>query len=163
MQVVGGRLDKTAQSTVDVTAVEAIKRVRADLCFLGICGLDAELGISVPTADEAAVKHALISQAAEVVAIAEADRRGTADPYFVDDIKRHFLLDYRSQQHGSYADALSGAGRSGAAGLMTFHGSLYKSMGNMAWKALSTPSSPYGSAASQPGCSPTSSGESSCG
>jgi DeoR/GlpR family transcriptional regulator of sugar metabolism len=87
VQLVGGKLDKQAQSTVGVTAVEAIKRVRADLCFLGICGLDAALGISVLTADEAAVKRALISQAAEVVAIAEADKLGTADPYLVDDIR----------------------------------------------------------------------------
>jgi DeoR/GlpR family transcriptional regulator of sugar metabolism len=85
--IVGGRLDKAAQSTIGVAAVEAIRHVRADLCFLGICGLDAALGISVASADEAAVKHALISQAAEVVAIAEADKLGTANPYLVDDIR----------------------------------------------------------------------------
>ncbi|MDB5058649.1 MAG: DeoR family transcriptional regulator, partial [Chloroflexi bacterium] len=98
VQVVGGRLDKDSQSTVGVAAVEAIKHVRADLCFLGVCGLDAALGISVSTADEAAVKRALISQAAEVVAVAEADRLGTANPYLVDDISAitYLITDQRS-------------------------------------------------------------------
>ncbi|HEY8286986.1 MAG TPA: DeoR/GlpR family DNA-binding transcription regulator [Chloroflexota bacterium] len=86
VHMIGGRLLKAAQATVGVPAVESIKRVRADLCFLGICSLDIELGITVSDPDEAEVKRVMVAQAAEVVAAAESDKLNTAGPYLVDPI-----------------------------------------------------------------------------
>jgi DeoR/GlpR family transcriptional regulator of sugar metabolism len=57
--------------------------IRADLCMLGVCSLHPEVGISVPNLDEAHVKRAMIVGAAEVVALASAEKLGTAAPYVV--------------------------------------------------------------------------------
>jgi DeoR/GlpR family transcriptional regulator of sugar metabolism len=84
--VIGGRLYKYAQVTVGSEAVDAIRRVRADVCLLGICSLHPEIGISIQDLDEANVQRAMISSAAEVVALATAEKMGTAAPYIVGSI-----------------------------------------------------------------------------
>ncbi len=81
--LIGGRLYKHSLVTVGAATVEALRQVRADLCMLGICSLDLEDGISVPDYEEAHVKRAMIASAAEVVALASAEKLGTAAPYIV--------------------------------------------------------------------------------
>jgi len=48
-----------------------------------VCSLHPEAGISVPDLEEAHVKRAMIAGAAEVVALASAEKLGTAAPYIV--------------------------------------------------------------------------------
>lgn len=81
--VLGGRLYKDALVTVGAATVEALRMVHADLCMLGVCSLHPEVGISVFDLEEAYVKRAMIAGAAEVVALASADKLGTAAPYIV--------------------------------------------------------------------------------
>jgi DeoR/GlpR family transcriptional regulator of sugar metabolism len=81
--VVGGRLLKDALVTIGAATVEALHMIRADLCMLGVCSLHPEIGISVPDLEEAHVKRAMIAGAAEVVALAGAEKLGTAAPYIV--------------------------------------------------------------------------------
>jgi DeoR/GlpR family transcriptional regulator of sugar metabolism len=57
--IVGGRLEKEAVSVVGAEAVDAIRRVRADICLLGVYCLHPEFGVSVPGMDEASVKRAM--------------------------------------------------------------------------------------------------------
>ncbi len=83
VQVLGGRLKKDAQAMVGVPVVEALRRLRADLCLLGVCNLHPEVGISMLDAEEAYVKRAMIEQAAEVIAVAEGAKLGTAAPYVI--------------------------------------------------------------------------------
>lgn len=82
--LIGGRVHKGALVAVGVPAVEALRGVRADLCFLGVCSLHPDAGISVPDLEEAYVKRAMIASAAEVVALASAEKLGTAAPYIVE-------------------------------------------------------------------------------
>jgi DeoR/GlpR family transcriptional regulator of sugar metabolism len=51
--------------------------------MLGVCSLHPEIGISVPQFEEAHVKRAMIAGAAEVVALASAEKLGTVAPYLV--------------------------------------------------------------------------------
>lgn len=81
--LLGGRLYKHSLVTVGAATVEALQRMRADLCMLGICSLDIEAGISTPDYEEAQVKRAMIASAAEVAALASAEKLGTAVPYIV--------------------------------------------------------------------------------
>ncbi len=81
--VIGGRLYKHELVTVGASTVEAYRTIRADLCFLGIGSLHPEVGISTFDLEEAYVKRAMIASAAEVVAVASADKLGTAAPYIV--------------------------------------------------------------------------------
>lgn len=81
--VIGGRLYKHELVAVGAATVEAYRNIRADICFLGIGSLHPEVGISTFDLEEAYVKRAMIASAAEVVALASAEKLGTAAPYIV--------------------------------------------------------------------------------
>jgi DeoR/GlpR family transcriptional regulator of sugar metabolism len=81
--LIGGRLLKNAQVTVGGEAVDALRRVHADACVLGICSLHPEFGMTVPDHDEAHVKRAMVEASAEVIALATADKLQTAAPWVV--------------------------------------------------------------------------------
>jgi DeoR/GlpR family transcriptional regulator of sugar metabolism len=81
--LIGGMLHKRNLVTVGAAAIEAFRSVRADLCFLGISSLHPEVGISTRDLEEAYVKRAMIASSAEVVALASAEKLGTASPYIV--------------------------------------------------------------------------------
>jgi DeoR/GlpR family transcriptional regulator of sugar metabolism len=81
--VLGGRLDKHAHALVGATTVEALRSIRADVLVLGVCSLHPEVGITVLELEESHVKRVMIANAAEVVAVASADKLGSAAPYVV--------------------------------------------------------------------------------
>jgi DeoR/GlpR family transcriptional regulator of sugar metabolism len=79
--VIGGRLDRHQQVAFGAATVEAFRNIRADLCFMGVGGLHPDVGISTFSLEESYVKRAIIASAAEVVALASAEKLGTAAPY----------------------------------------------------------------------------------
>jgi DeoR/GlpR family transcriptional regulator of sugar metabolism len=81
--VVGGTLRRDALVTVGAAAVEALAPIRADIVFLGVCGLHPEIGVTTLDLEERHVKAAMIDGAAEVVALADHDKLGTAMPVVV--------------------------------------------------------------------------------
>ncbi|HEY2004853.1 MAG TPA: DeoR/GlpR family DNA-binding transcription regulator [Solirubrobacteraceae bacterium] len=81
--VVGGTLRPNALVTVGAAAVEAMRVIRADIVFLGVCGLHPEIGVTTMDLEERHVKAAMIDGAAEVVALADHDKLGTAMPVVV--------------------------------------------------------------------------------
>jgi DeoR/GlpR family transcriptional regulator of sugar metabolism len=81
--VVGGTLRPNALVTVGATAIEALRVIRADVVFLGVCGLHPEIGVTTEDLEERHVKAAMIEGAAEVVALADHDKLGTAMPIVV--------------------------------------------------------------------------------
>lgn len=81
--VVGGRLRDRSLVTVGAVAAEALGAIRADLLFLGVCGLHPEIGITVEDAEEREGKRAMIAGAADVVALADHEKLGTALPFVV--------------------------------------------------------------------------------
>jgi len=81
--LIGGRLYKHSIVTVGSEAVDAVRRIRADLCLLGVCSLHPEVGISIQDIDEAHLQRAMIANSAEVAALATAEKLGTAAPYIV--------------------------------------------------------------------------------
>jgi DeoR/GlpR family transcriptional regulator of sugar metabolism len=83
VHVLGGRLKKDAQAMIGVPVVDALRQFRADLCLLGVCSLHPDIGITMLDIEEAYIKRAMIEQAAEVVAVADATKLGTAAPYVI--------------------------------------------------------------------------------
>src|SRR5215207_5024981 len=81
--LIGGRLLKDSQVTVGTATVDALRQVRADACVLGICSLHPEFGVTVTHYDEAHVKRAMVAASGEVIALATADKLGTASPWLV--------------------------------------------------------------------------------
>src|SRR4051812_16480429 len=81
--VVGGTLRARPLVTVGADAVESLRAVRADLVYLGVCGLHPEIGVTTDDIEERHVKAAMIAGAAEVFALADGDKLGTAMPFVV--------------------------------------------------------------------------------
>jgi DeoR/GlpR family transcriptional regulator of sugar metabolism len=81
--VIGGTLRRDSLVTVGAAAVEALRAIRADVVFLGVCGLHPEIGVTTNDLEERHVKAAMIDGAAEVVALADHDKLGTAMPVVV--------------------------------------------------------------------------------
>jgi DeoR/GlpR family transcriptional regulator of sugar metabolism len=81
--VVGGTLRPRSLVTVGASAVDALRVIRADIVFLGVCGLHPEIGVTTDDLEERHVKAAMIEGAAEVVALADHDKLGTAMPVVV--------------------------------------------------------------------------------
>jgi len=81
--VVGGTLRPNALVTIGGAAIEALRMIRADVVFLGVCGLHPEIGVTAEDLEERHVKAAMIDGAAEVVALADHDKLGTAMPVVV--------------------------------------------------------------------------------
>ena len=81
--VIGGTLYKDNILAVGAETVEAYSRVNADLCLQGIWSIHPEVGISHPHFEEARVKRAMIESADRVVALASAEKLGTASSFVV--------------------------------------------------------------------------------
>jgi DeoR/GlpR family transcriptional regulator of sugar metabolism len=81
--VIGGTLRPEALVTVGAAAVEALHVIRADIVFLGVCGLHPEIGVTTEDLEERHVKAAMLDGAGEVVALADHDKLGTAMPVVV--------------------------------------------------------------------------------
>jgi DeoR/GlpR family transcriptional regulator of sugar metabolism len=105
--LIGGRLLKDPQVAVGPEALEALRHVRADACVLGICSLHPELGVSTNDHDEAHVKRAMVESAAEVIALATADKLRTAAPWVVAPIAdvTHLVTDGGADLTAEYAAA----------------------------------------------------------
>jgi len=102
--VIGGRLYKESLVAIGPTTAEALQRVRADLCMLGVCSLHPDLGITTLDYEEATVKRIMIAGSAEVVAVSAADKLGTAAPYVVAPLR---ALTHLVTEHGVPAALLA--------------------------------------------------------
>jgi DeoR/GlpR family transcriptional regulator of sugar metabolism len=105
--LIGGRLLKDAQVTVGSATVDALRQVRADACVLGICSLHPELGVTATDHDEAHVKRAMVAASAEVIALATAEKLGTAGPWVVAPLSdlTHLVTDAGEDLTADYAAA----------------------------------------------------------
>ncbi len=82
----GGRVNKNAQTAGGQDTMRMLRRVRADLCFLGVCSLHPILGVTGMDLEESEVKTTMIESTSRVVALATTDKMGTAEPFKVCDI-----------------------------------------------------------------------------
>lgn len=105
--LIGGRLLKDAQVAVGAEAIAALRHVRADACVLGICSLHPEVGVTTLDHDESHVKRAMIESAAEVIALATADKLHTAAPWVVSPLAdvTHLVTDASEELAREYAAA----------------------------------------------------------
>jgi DeoR/GlpR family transcriptional regulator of sugar metabolism len=81
--LIGGKLFKHSVVAVGAAAIEAIARIRADLCFIGVTGIHPKAGLSTGDLEEAHVKRALIASAAETYVLVSAEKLNAASPYVI--------------------------------------------------------------------------------
>ena len=81
--MLGGNFLKEARVTTGIETIRRVESIRADLCFLGMCSLHTEVGITVGDQEEAYVKQAMIGASTEVVGLISLGKMGTSLPYLV--------------------------------------------------------------------------------
>jgi len=81
--MLGGNFLKEARVTTGIETIRRVESIRADLCFLGMCSLHPEVGITVGDREEAYVKQAMIGASTEVVGLISLGKMGTSLPYLV--------------------------------------------------------------------------------
>lgn len=79
----GGRLNKDAFTTVGVDTVDAIRTIKSDLAFLGICSIDLTAGITTRDYDDCIIKRNIVANAKFVIALSTTNKIGTAEPFYV--------------------------------------------------------------------------------
>ena len=81
--VLGGRVLGRELVTIGARAVKEINDFRVDLCYLGVCALHREVGISTFSVEELELKQALIRSSGTVAAIIQAEKFGKMAPFIV--------------------------------------------------------------------------------
>ena len=81
--VLGGRILGRELVTTGARAVKEINDFRADLCYLGVCAVHRQVGISTFSVEELELKQALIRCAGTVAAIISAEKFGKMAPFVV--------------------------------------------------------------------------------
>lgn len=89
----GGRVHAPYRVTLGQETVDFFRQLRATWCFLGTYGLHPAVGLTVASAEEAAVKRAMVQAAQHVAALVTTEKLGTAEPYVVCEVRAvHTLI-----------------------------------------------------------------------
>jgi DeoR/GlpR family transcriptional regulator of sugar metabolism len=81
--LIGGRLDHGSGGTIGARALREAQAIRADLCFLGACAVEADAGVTGFDADDAAFKRAIAEMSGAVVVAATSEKIGAAAPFAI--------------------------------------------------------------------------------
>lgn len=82
----GGKVFKDSQVTIGMEAIHLLQNVHVDICFIGVCSIHHEIGVSTVDYDEAEVKRVMIQSANRVIAVTTHEKIGTAESYKVCEI-----------------------------------------------------------------------------
>lgn len=81
--MIGGRLFKHSIVNMGAGAIEEIRRIRADCYFMGVTGVHPVAGLTTGDLEEANIKRALMSAAAETIVLASSEKLGGASAYAI--------------------------------------------------------------------------------
>ena len=81
--MIGGKLFKHSMVNIGAASIEAIGQIRADIYFMGVTGIHANLGLSTGDLEEAHIKRALCVASAETIVMASADKINAASRYII--------------------------------------------------------------------------------
>jgi DeoR/GlpR family transcriptional regulator of sugar metabolism len=92
MEVVmtGGRILPDSQVTAGGYAIRLLEQSHVDICFLGVCSLHHEIGITSIDYFECEMKRAMVSCSDQIVTLTGHDKLGTSEAYKIGAIE---LLD----------------------------------------------------------------------
>jgi DeoR/GlpR family transcriptional regulator of sugar metabolism len=78
--VIGDKISKNSKITVGSEAISQIKRLRADLCFLGVNAISTKDGITDSDWDVVQLKKAMVENSQKVVCLTIAEKINTLQP-----------------------------------------------------------------------------------
>lgn len=105
--LIGGRLFRHSMVAVGAETLDTIRRMRADICFLGVTGIHASEGLTTGDLEEAAVKRTLVERAAETIVLVTEDKLGAASAFRIASVDKISTLIVTSKS--KVADAIGGA------------------------------------------------------
>jgi DeoR/GlpR family transcriptional regulator of sugar metabolism len=79
----GGRLYKSAFTTVGHDSIKFFSNVRADIYFMGICSIHPTVGVTTINYEESEVKKAIVDVSKRVIAVTPHERVNTAEAFFI--------------------------------------------------------------------------------
>lgn len=79
----GGRYLKNSGVTTGFETIQSFQKIRADICFLGVCSIHLSMGVTVPHYEESEVKKTMVENSGQVIALSLLEKLGTAEPFFV--------------------------------------------------------------------------------
>ncbi|HVI48515.1 MAG TPA: DeoR/GlpR family DNA-binding transcription regulator [Chitinophaga sp.] len=79
----GGLIGKNSRTAGGMDTIRMLQKVRADICFLGICSIHPDAGVTGLDLNEADVKSVMVQSSNKAIALATSDKMGTAEPYKV--------------------------------------------------------------------------------
>lgn len=90
--VLGDKVAKNSKITVGGEAINQVKKIRADLCFLGISAIDITDGITDCDWDVVQLKKAMIESSQKVVCLTIAEKLNTLQPIHISPIQNIDVL-----------------------------------------------------------------------
>ena len=63
--------------------IDTFRKVRADVCMLGICSLHNSMGITSIIYEDAKLNNVMINQAQKIIALSALEKINTVEPYYV--------------------------------------------------------------------------------
>jgi DeoR/GlpR family transcriptional regulator of sugar metabolism len=112
VELVGGRLFKHSVVALGATAIDAIRRVRPDIFFMGVTGVHPEAGLTTGDSEEAAIKRAISVQSGETVVLATAEKLGAASAFMIAPLQEATSLIVEAAVPETVLAALRAAGMS---------------------------------------------------
>ena len=79
----GGRLFRDSMINTGPDTIRFFESIRADICFLGICSIDLDVGITGHHYEECAVKKAMIKSSGKVIALSTPEKLNTAEAFHI--------------------------------------------------------------------------------
>ncbi len=79
--ITGGKILPDSLVAAGSYAIQLLERSHVDLCFLGVCSLHHDIGVSSTDYFECEMKRAMVNCADKVVALTGHTKIGTAEPY----------------------------------------------------------------------------------
>ena len=110
LHLLGGKVRGLTQAAVGQSTVEAARRIRPDIAFIGTNGIHAAFGLSTPDPEEAAVKAAFVQSARRIVVLADASKLDAETLVQFASLKDLDTLITDTKPSRDLADALADAG-----------------------------------------------------
>lgn len=90
--VIGDKISRNSKITIGADALQKIGQIRADLCFLGINGLDMEQGITDNDWEVVQIKKAMIESSRKIICLTISEKLHSVQPIHVCNIQKIDIL-----------------------------------------------------------------------
>ncbi|TPG04461.1 DeoR/GlpR transcriptional regulator [Rhodanobacter glycinis] len=110
VMMLGGLLRQTSYSLVGPDAEQALAKLSADRLFLGVDGLDPEVGVTTPDPLEAALNALMIRVSRQTIAVLDASKLGQRSLSVITPIKNLDMVISDSSAPAETVEALRAAG-----------------------------------------------------